>query len=115
MSKGLSYHYSGTKGHIIEVAASLPKKGAQLLKHGWEEISHSMQALHGHHTYREVATGLRIRYDMAKPGQPGFEGKDHYHIYNPNATGARDRYLDKYGNPVGRNSKESHIMPKEKN
>ena len=36
---------------------------------------------------------------------------DHYHIYNPNATSAKDQYLDKNGNPVGRNTNESHILP----
>ena len=30
---------------------------------------------------------------------------------NPKATGKGDYYLDKYGNPVPKNSKNSHIIP----
>lgn len=112
MSKGLSYNYSGTKGHIVAVASGLPKNGHELLDAGWKEISHPLQALSGSHTYEEPSTGLRIRYDEPEPGADGFAGKDHYHILNPNATGSRDMYLDKNGDPVKKNSKASHILPK---
>ena len=112
MSKELSYEYTGTKGQIVDTVANLPERGDQLLNQGQEEISHSQQALHGSHTYRDPDTGLRIRYDEPKPGKPGFEGVPHYHILNPNATSNRDRYLDKNGNPVAKGSKASHIMPK---
>lgn len=111
MSKGRSYLYDGTKGHIVEVANSLPETGEELLKMGWEEISHPEQAKHGHHTYRELDTGLRVRYDKGTDGAPGFAGKNHYHIMNPNATGNHDLYLDKNGNPVRKNSAASHILP----
>ena len=111
MSKDLSYLYTGTKGHISAVAISLPKTGAGLVSRGWEEISHPKQAAAGAHTYREPSTGLRVRYDEPVPGTPGFAGKHHYHILNPNATSSRDMYLDKNGNPCARGSKESHILP----
>ena len=113
MSKGLAYKYTGTKGHIVAIASSLPKTGQDLIDKGWEEISHPAQAASGHHTYKEPSTGLRIRYDEPTPGAEGFAGKDHFHILNPNATGSRDMYLDKNGNPVKKNSKASHILPKE--
>ncbi len=112
MSKGPSYLYSGTKGHIIEVIANLPPKGSMLLAKGWQEISHPAQAATGHHEYEELSTGLCIRFDKAIPGAKGYKGKDHFHIYNPNATSDRDKYLDKYGNPVKKNSAPSHIFPK---
>ena len=112
MSKSLSYHYAGTKGHIVSVAENLPKTGAGLVKRGWEEISHPAQKKSGHHTYREPSTGLRIRFDKAEAGRNGFAGKNHYHILNPNATGSRDMYLDKNGKPVKKNSRASHILPK---
>jgi hypothetical protein len=112
MSKGLSYKYTGTKGYIINTAASLPKTGDELLKKGWTDISNPHQAEHGSYTYKEPGTGLRIRYDEPVPGAPGFAGKDHYHILNPNATSKKDMYLDKDGNPVQRGSKASHILPK---
>jgi len=112
MSKGLSYHYSGTKGHIVAVANTLPSNGSALLEQGWEEISHPEQAAHGSHTYREPSTSLRVRFDEPVPGANGFAGKPHYHILNPNAENAHNMYLDKDGNPVAKNSKASHIFPK---
>ena len=112
MSKPLSYHYSGTKGHIVAVADDLPQTGQGLIDQGWEEISHPAQKASGHHTYREPSTGLRIRYDEPVKGAEGFAGRDHYHILNPNATGSRDMYLDKNGNSVKKNSRASHILPK---
>ena len=115
MSKGLSYEYSGTKGHIVEIASNLPQTGQGLIDMGWEEISHPEQAAAGHHTYREPSTGLRIRYDKPTLGATGFAGKDHFHILNPNATGPWDMYLDKDGNPVKKNCKASHILPKGEN
>lgn len=113
MSKGHSYRYSGTITHIIGVASSLPKSYKTLLKSGWVDISDPRQAAHGHYELRESSTGLRIRFDKGVPGANGFKGKDHYHIYNPNATGNKDLYLDINGNPTRKNSKASHILPKE--
>ncbi len=113
MSKGLSYQYTGTKGDIVAIAASLPSTGEGLLAKGWVEVSHPAQAASGHYTYKNPSTGLRIRYDEPNPGAAGFAGKDHFHILNPNATGTRDMYLDKDGNPVKKNSRASHILPKE--
>ncbi len=113
MSKPLSYKYTGTKGHIADVAETLPKKGKSLLKNGWEDISRPEQAALGHYTYREKSTGLRVRFDEAKPEKGGFSGKDHYHILNPDAHNSRDMYLDRFGNPVKKNSKASHIIPRE--
>ena len=112
MSKSLSYHYNGTKGHITQIARNLPPSGSDLPASEWEEISNPNQVAAGHHVYREKTTGLRIRYDEPTPGKPGFRGEGHYHILNPNATGTRDMYLDINGNPVKKNSKASHILPK---
>ena len=112
MSKGPSYYYSGTKGDIIATASSLPENGNTLISQGWKDISHPRQAQAGSHTYEDPVTGLRIRFDEAKPGAKGYAGKDHYHILNPNATGSKDLYLDKNGNPVAKNSKATHILPK---
>ena len=112
MSKPLSYHYSGTKGHIVDIASSLPKTGTGLLALGWEDVSHPGQAAAGSHTYQEPTTGLKIRYDEPIPGAQGFDGMEHYHILNPDAHNSHDMYLDANGNPVAKNSKASHILPK---
>lgn len=111
MSKGYGYKYTGTRGHIVAVATSLPPTGAGLIAQGWEDISHPMQAAQGSYTYRDPSTGLRVRYDKPTPGAPGFAGKDHYHILNPDAHDSSDMYLDINGNPCRRGSKASHILP----
>lgn len=112
MSKGMSYHYSGTKGHMVDVANNLPSNPNSLLGSGWTESSHPSAASAGTHTYEEDDTGLKITFDEKTPGAKGFKGKNHYHIHNPNATGDHDKYLDKDGNPVPKGSKKSHILPK---
>ena len=40
MSKPLSYEYTGTKGHITDIANTIPQNGQGLIDRGWEEISH---------------------------------------------------------------------------
>ena len=112
MSKGLSYRYTGTKGHIVDVAQNLPGNPSSLTSSGWTEVSHPGAAASGTHTYKENDTGLKVTFDQKTPGAPGFKGRDHYHIHNPNANDNSDRYLDKEGNPVAKGSKKSHILPK---
>lgn len=113
MSKGLSYKYSGTKGHIVDIAHSLPANPSGLTSNGWNDISHPFQAMSGSHTYEEQSTGLRVRFDKGDSGKNGFAGKNHYHILNPNANNSSDMYLSINGDPVSRGSKASHILPKE--
>ncbi len=112
MSKGLSYEYTGTKGHIVDVAHNLPGNPNTLLGDGWNEISHPSAAAAGTRIFEESESGLRMSFDQGTPGLPGFRGVDHYHIHNPDATSNLDRYLDINGNPVARGSRASHILPK---
>ena len=112
MSKGFGYQYSGTIGHIKGVAQSLPKSSNNLSKSKWTDISHPNQKSAGHYEYKENATGLKIRFDKGDKNMSGYRGKDHYHIYNPNATSNKDFYLDKNANPVSKSSTKSHILPK---
>ena len=112
VSKGFGYEYTGTIGHIIGVASTLPDNPIALLNDGWEDVSHPNQRTNGHWELKEKDTGLKIRYDKSILGANGYQGKNHYHIYNPDATSNRDLYLDKKGNPVRRGSSKSHILPK---
>lgn len=113
MSKGESYRYSGTKGHIVAVAGSLPANPSLLIKQGWIEVTHPKQAERGYsREFYEESTDLRVRFDKGRPGMNGFRGIDHYHLYNPTTTGNRDLYLDSDGNPVGKGHRSSHIIPK---
>lgn len=111
MSKRESYLYSGTKGHIVSVASTLPTSPDLLLTDGWTEVTDSRAAKSNTRVFTENSTGLRIRFDKGVSGEHGFRGTDHYHIDNPNATGKLDQYLDVNGNPVPRGSRKSHILP----
>ena len=56
-------------------------------------------------------TGLRIRFDAGIEGAYGYRGVDYYHVYNSNYTNKNlDYYFDINGNPVGKGTKESHIV-----
>ena len=112
MSKGFGYKYSGTKGHIMGVIGSLPNNPDIMVKNGWIEISHPNAKASGHRMFKEERSGLKIEFDKKVPGAPGYKGLNHYHILNPNATNAKNKYLDKNGNPVRNGSPKSHIMPK---
>ena len=59
----------------------------------------------------ETSTGLKIGFDKGRTGENGFKGKDHYHIFNPTATGNHNLYFDKNDNPVKKGSAKSHILP----
>ncbi len=92
--------------------ASLPANPDDLLAQGWKETSHPGAAATGHRTFENPQTAEIIRFDAGRPGQPGFEGRDHYHRLNPKRTGRQDEYLDENGNPVARGSDASHILPR---
>lgn len=90
---------------------SWPANPDDLLKQGWIETSDLEAVKAGRRTFSKPETGEEIAFDRARPGQPGFEGRDHYHRVNPNSVGKRDANLDASGNPVPRGSKRSHIVP----
>lgn len=124
MSKGYSGLFSGTNGskygynyksshsHIKSVAKNLPDNPAILLSRGWKDITHPDDRAAGHLELKEERTGLVIRFDKGKFGANRYEGKNHYHIKNPNATSKKNLYLDEDGNPVRKGSPKSHIIPK---
>lgn len=107
-----SYSYSGSRSHIQSVAMNLPNDPAILLSKGWADITHPEDKAAGHLELKEEKTGLVIRFDKGKPGANRYEGKNHYHIKNPNATGKKNLYLDEDGNPIRKGAPKSHIMPK---
>ncbi|MFZ4772657.1 MAG: RHS repeat domain-containing protein [Chlamydiia bacterium] len=81
----------------------------------WEDISHPEGVKKGKYKFRDKETGHEIEYHLGNPDQPGHRKHDHYHRINPNSTkGNRDKYLDEKGNPVGKNSPESHLYRPEK-
>jgi len=104
----------GEDGDQAAAALDLPANPDDLLKQGWEEITHPEAAAKGHRAFRNKETGMVVRADEGDPGERGFRGSDHYHIENPNKLGDSDYYLDKNGRPVSRGSKASHVPPGEK-
>jgi len=91
---------------------NLPKNPNDLVTAGWEDITDPRMAQNSHRTlYKNPQTGHEVAFDKGQPGKPGWEGRDHYHIYNPNRTGKLDMFLDSHGNPVARGNQDSHIQP----
>jgi hypothetical protein len=90
----------------------LPSNPNDLVNQGWTETTHPQAAANSNtRTFVNELTGQTVRFDTAVPGVPGFRGKDHYHIVNPNSTGDNNYYLDINGNPVPKGSNPSHIIP----
>ncbi len=75
----------------------------------WVETTSSKNQTGNYRRFKNKETGEEVQYDKGKPGEPGWEGKDHWHRFNPNSKNNRDLYLDKNGNPVRKGSDPSHI------
>jgi len=109
-------HFTGTAGHkaeVIRIIDSLPKNPDNLLRHGWKEITHPAKRTGTtSRDYIESKTGLKILFDKGDPTETGFKAIDHYHVRNPNSDKKAEYYLDRYGNPIPKNSAKSHIIPR---
>lgn len=113
MSKKKNYQFLGTLGDIIDLIKKLPPFPNQAFLQEWNEFVIKNNPLYiFHREFYHKITQLRARFDVGKEGAHGFEGKDHWHIYNPLMKGKLDMYLDRDGNPVKDGSDPSHIIPK---
>ena len=113
MSKRKQYQFFGTLGDIIDIIRSLPPTPSQIFLETWYEfVIEKNPFYHLHREFYHKLTKLRARFDVGQEGAYGFEGKDHWHIYNPYTKSKLDVYLDKAGRPVKDGSDESHIIPK---
>jgi hypothetical protein len=88
-----------------------PKNPDDLLDDGYDETTHPKAPEHIR-KFRNPETGDEVEFHKGKPNKPGWEGKDHWHRFNPNQTGKGDAMLDTNGNPVPKGSIPSHIKPK---
>jgi hypothetical protein len=80
------------------------------LSHDWKEITHpKMREFSNRREFVYKDTDIKIAFDKARPNTTGFEGKDHWHRYNPLKTNDINLYLDRNGNVVSKNSDPSHI------
>jgi len=101
------------KNPIEKNIINLPKNPNELINKGWIDVTPEGMAKNtSSRELKNPSTGIKVRFDPGKPGATGFEGKDHYHIYNPNSKSKGDYYLDESGKPIPKNSKKSHIIPK---
>ncbi|RZJ79156.1 MAG: hypothetical protein EOO20_27145, partial [Chryseobacterium sp.] len=74
----------------------------------WEDVT-DPRSRGDRKIYENKNTGEKVGYDPGRSGQPGWEGKNHWHRYNPFSKNKGDLYLDKNGNPVSKGSGPSHI------
>ena len=97
------------KEQIQELQTKTPQ---QLINDGWKDITDSRMAENTNSLeLYNPKTGLKIRFDKGIKGKKGFEGVDHYHIYNNDYTNKKkDYYFDIDGNPTGKGTKSSHII-----
>ena len=96
MSKNKKYQFTGTVGDIVDLIRSLPIVPTQFFLRDW--IKFVIEEAIGHTTAREFyhkLTKLRVRFDPKKEGALGFEGRDHWHVRNPNTTGKKTVTLTK--------------------
>lgn len=111
MSKSNSGLYWGTRGAIIDAIMSLPQNPDDLLKWGYTETTPSKMAIYtSSRMFYDAKNRLTVRFDKGDDSLIGFRAKDHYHVFNPNATGKLDYYLDKDGLPCPKGSVRSHII-----
>lgn len=103
----------GADKAVDATRGGLPRNPDDLLTQGYKEVSHPDAVKAGHREFENPTTGDKVRFDKGKPGERGYKRDDGYHRKNPDSTSRHDEYLDKYGNPVARHSKESHLSPGE--
>lgn len=89
---------------------NLPLDPNDLIKNGWKDITDKRNKSESRDFYNSK-TKDRIRFDKGQNDKPGYRGKDHYHWYNPKSKNNKDFYLDKNGNPVPKQHKNSHLLP----
>jgi hypothetical protein len=92
----------------------LPKDPQQLIEQGWQDITDpraKASPTNNGMDLEDPETGRHVRFDRGQPGETGWKGSDHYHVYNPDASGKSDRYLDINGDPVRKGAPASHIAP----
>ena len=90
---------------------STPPNGPEDLSDDWDEVTHPDNK-GGGREFQNKNSGEKIRFDKGRPGEPGWEGKDHWHRHNPlwdKPDGKKGYYLDRFGNPVNKGAGPSHI------
>jgi hypothetical protein len=90
-----------------EVDWDNPPASPEGLGEQWKEVTDPRNTS-GSRDFENKETGDRIRFDKGDPNKSGWKGKDHWHRLNPRG-GKGQEYLDRHGNPVGRDSEKSHI------
>ena len=88
----------------------LPKNPARS-KYLKDITNDKMRQFSKYRVYKDSKNNNEYEFHPGKTGENGWKGRDHYHWKNPQSKNDKDKYLDKNGIPVGKNSKESHLAP----
>ncbi|HPU42425.1 MAG TPA: polymorphic toxin-type HINT domain-containing protein, partial [Acetivibrio clariflavus] len=82
-----TYHV-GNNGILVHNANNYLKDPNKLLENGWEDVTPECirKNTNSRILYYDPKTGTKVRFDLKAEEVPGYNGKDHYHIYNPNFT-----------------------------
>ena len=86
-----------------------PPKPPESLGSEWEELPAGKSP--NTRKFRHKKYGIRINFDYGNPNasSKAHKSRDHWHRLNPNSRSKGDFYLDKNGNPVSKNHKDSHL------
>jgi hypothetical protein len=95
-----------------EETPTYPKNPDDLLDNGYQETSHPEAKANGIRRFKNPTNGDEVEFHKGKSGENGWEGKDHWHRFNPNKTGKGNAMLDKNGQPVRKGSEPSHLKPR---
>ena len=81
----LVHNATNAERTIYQLAiGNLPRDPNQLLKQGWSDVTDPRMAGNiAAREYENLRLGMKVRFDPGTPGAQGFEGKNHYHVYNP--------------------------------
>lgn len=79
-----------------------------------KEVTHPQyRANSKNRRYFDTKSKRYFEYHPKTSNAPGWRGRDHYHLENPNSTGDGDKYLDKNGDHCSKGSNESHLTREE--
>jgi RHS repeat-associated protein len=92
----------------IPIGWENPPSSPNDLNADWKEVTDPRNNS-GSRDFKNEKTGEKIRFDPGKEDANGWEGKNHWHRYNPESKNKGDYYLDKNGKPVPKGSEASHL------
>lgn len=95
-----------------------PNRLKESSKKGWIEITSFKNETGRHRTFKRKSSGQVVDYHFKAPTKRGTIADEHYHWRNGFVLNKPKKnkmiYLNRFGNPCLKNSKESHLAPFDK-